>query len=271
MKTVLQAIFASALLAGTAFAQFGGPPGGPPGPPPPGGPHGRGAFEPGGFGPGMHGKVVKDAPYTATATNTFTQTLANGNSIQRTSTATVARDAAGRTYEQETITGGPLAGSNGPTTFIFLMDPVAGYSYVLNTSTKVATRRALHTPPVNGERPNAAGRPQRPVDPNVVESDLGTTVVNGVNATGKRSTHVIPAGTIGNTQDIKSTNETWISPDLQVVVSSKHDDPRTGTANYSLTNIQRAEPAATLFQVPADYTVQDAKGFSGRGEHGPRQ
>jgi hypothetical protein len=36
---------------------------------------------------------------------------------------------------------------------------------------------------------------------------------------------------------------------------TKHSDPRTGDNTYRLTNINRAEPDPSLFQVPPDYTV----------------
>jgi len=78
---------------------------------------------------------------------------------------------------------------------------------------------------------------------------------------------------MGNAQPIISTNETWYSPDLQVVVLAKRNDPRVGQSTYSLSDIQRADPPA-LFQVPSDYTVQDAEtGRPGRfhGLGGPPQ
>jgi hypothetical protein len=56
------------------------------------------------------------------------------------------------------------------------------------------------------------------------------------------------------------------------VVSSKHNDPMNGQSNYALTNIQRAAPNAALFQVPADYTVQDeptGRGFGPGRRPGP--
>jgi hypothetical protein len=217
----------------------------------------------------MHArKVVTNAPYQATATSTFTQTLANGNTIQRTTTATVARDNAGRTYEQETITGGPLAANNGPTTITFITDPAAGYSYVINANTKTVTRRPFHQPK-DGARPNFTPR-QRPANPNVQESTLTPTTMNGVNVTGKTMTHTIPAGEIGNSQPIVSTDTVWFSPDLQVVVSATRIDPRTGSSTYALTNIQKGDPPASLFQIPSDYTIQDAK-FAGRGPRPPQE
>jgi hypothetical protein len=177
----------------------------------------------------------------------------------------VGRDSSGRTYEQQTITGGPLAAGNGPTTFTFITDPIAGYSYVLNATTKMATRRPLHTPPAGAT--NGQWHAAKPANPNVVASDLGSKSLNGVNVTGKSITHTIPAGTIGNAQAITSTTETWSSPDLQVVVAATRTDPRTGTSVYALTNIQRQDPPASWFQIPSDYTIQDAKGFN-RGSHG---
>ena len=37
-------------------------------------------------------------------------------------------------------------------------------------------------------------------------------------------------------------------------------DPRMGDTTYTLSNVDRSEPAASLFQVPADYTIKDQPG-----------
>jgi hypothetical protein len=52
--------------------------------------------------------------------------------------------------------------------------------------------------------------------------------VEGVAATGNRTTWTIPASAIGNLQPIKIVSEQWFSPDLQLLVLTKHSDPRTG-------------------------------------------
>lgn len=254
------ALLAALLLSAMVYAQSGGPP-----PPPPGGPHGfHMEGGPGPFGFGMHpGKVVTGAPFSADATDQATQTLADGNTIQHTITGHMARDSQGRTYVQHTINGGPLA-QNGPTNIIFLSDPVAGYSYVLNPNTKTATRRALKSPEGETGRPHGP-REGGPAAANRVESDLGTQNISGVTAQGKTITHTIPAGEMGNTKAIVSSSETWYSPDLQIPVMAKHTDPRSGSSIYTLTNIQRGDPPASLFQVPSDYTIQDAA--PGHGPH----
>ena len=68
---------------------------------------------------------------------------------------------------------------------------------------------------------------------------------------------VIPAGGVGNAQPITVVSEQWFSPDLQVLLMTRHSDPRTGETNYRLTNIVRGEPDRSLFDVPADYTIKN--------------
>lgn len=252
------------------YAQDGGPPPGP---------HGMRGARGGPFGhmgPGFGppGKVVTGAPYSADVSNQSVQTLSDGNTVQHSTTGHVWRDSAGRTVSQETITGGPF-GQGGPVVVTFINDPVAGYSYVLNANTKVATKRAIPKPPSGTSPSGAPNGPRAPRDSaNTVTSDLGTQTIAGVSAQGKSVTHTVPAGAMGNAQPIVSTSETWYSPDLQVIVLAKRVHPMMGTSTYSLTNIQRSEPAAALFQIPSDYTVQDANaGRQGRfrGPGGPPQ
>jgi hypothetical protein len=90
------------------------------------------------------------------------------------------------------------------------------------------------------------------------EENLGTRTIEGVQATGTRRTITIPAGQIGNERPIEIVSERWYSPELQTLVSSRHNDPRTGEMTYRLTRISRAEPAKELFEVPADYKVVEA-------------
>ena len=84
---------------------------------------------------------------------------------------------------------------------------------------------------------------------------LGTKIIEGVQASGTRSTRVIPAGTIGNDKDLNITRETWYSAELQLVIQSTQSDPRFGQTTYTLKNIQQGSPDVTLFQVPANYAI----------------
>lgn len=88
---------------------------------------------------------------------------------------------------------------------------------------------------------------------------LGQQTIDGLAVTGTRITRTIPAGAIGNDQAIEVVSETWYSPELQMVVMSKHSDPQIGETTYKLTNIQQGQPPHSLFEVPANYTIRDEK------------
>lgn len=91
---------------------------------------------------------------------------------------------------------------------------------------------------------------------NEKKEELGKQIIEGVEAEGTRTTVTIPAGEIGNERAIEVVSERWYSPELQLVVMTRHSDPRMGETTYKLTNINRAEPAKSLFEVPSDYTIK---------------
>jgi hypothetical protein len=95
------------------------------------------------------------------------------------------------------------------------------------------------------------------------EESLGQKMFDGILAEGKRVTTVLPAGAIGNQQPITVQSEQWFAPDLEILVMTRHSDPRTGETSYSLSNITRGEPAAGLFDVPPDYTIQESSYIRG--------
>jgi hypothetical protein len=84
---------------------------------------------------------------------------------------------------------------------------------------------------------------------------LGKQVIEGVEAEGTRTITTIPAGEIGNERPIEVVSERWYSPELQTNILTRRTDPRTGETVYRLTNIHRGEPSASMFEVPAGYTL----------------
>jgi hypothetical protein len=88
------------------------------------------------------------------------------------------------------------------------------------------------------------------------KEDLGEQTIDGVMAKGTRMTTVIPAGAVDNELPIKIVSEEWVSPDLQVLVMTRHSDPRVGDTTYRLTNVTRAEPAPSLFELPVGFTLK---------------
>ena len=272
-------------------------------PPPPGFGHVEGVGEGGpggalseriellGFEGLRPGKVVKGAPFTATASSETTQTLQDGTKIDRTTSSTLYRDSQGRFRRDVTLSGfGALQAAGKPRTVTVIGDPVAGVHYVLDPEKKVAHKM---TPPNGGKNGGGAnGNAQafqqkmqqrmakEEASGEVTKASLGTQTIkeNGLSAEGTRITRTIPMGQIGNSNPIQIVFERWYSPDLQIVVKSTRTDPRFGTTTYVLTNVQRTEPAPAMFTVPSDYTVKEGgpdvfgkrrHGFHGGSSGGP--
>jgi hypothetical protein len=254
LTTVLAAILAAAATLPAQGRFQGGP--------------GRGGFGP---GPGMMSAwpgsrtPVTGAPYSGVQTTQVQQTLAGGNQITRQEQSKVYRDGQGRVRMEHTAAN-PAQGQ--ARTSITIFDPVGGFSYMLNPATKTAVKTPLRTP--GGMAPQ--GRPGRgPRAAQVQPEDLGTQTINGLSATGTRTTETIPAGAIGNAQPIQIVRETWISTALKVPVLIKTTDPRFGNTTMQLTNVVQSEPDPSLFQVPSDYNVTTRpQGMNGMMRRPPR-
>jgi hypothetical protein len=274
---LLLTLGATVLLAAGSYAQSPEPDSAPP-PTPPGG-HMRGPGGPGfggpfgmellGFGGPHAGKVVTGAPFTATAVGESNRTLADGTKISQKVQSTLYRDEQGRVRKETTLPAiGPLAASGTPKSLVFIHDPVARTGYILDASKKIAHKlpqRPNETAAANDAARKGWGR--HPDNSNVTSESLGSQTINGVAAEGTRYTRTIPAGRMGNDKPVTIVNEEWYSPDLQIIVQSKRSDPFVGETTYTVTNIQRSAPAATLFTVPADYTVKDAPAHMGKRGH----
>lgn len=222
---------------------------------------------------GMHGgKVVTGAPFSAVGVSETTQTLADGNHISRKTQTNLFRDSQGRVRREITLSGfGPLAAPGQPKSFVIINDPVAGTHFILRPDQKTAEKMEKPFGKMNGPMRDAMNnkmgyrRQQEIISGNVKKEDLGTQTISGVVAQGTRVTRTIPAGQIGNEKPITIVHESWYSNDLQTIVMSKHSNPWTGETTFTLTNIQRTEPDASLFTVPSDYTVtQGHPGARGR-------
>ena len=242
----------------------------------------------------MAGQPVAGAPYSAEGVTDYTRTLADGTRITRRTTAKFARDGQGRTRDENTLPGlGPWASQDG-TKLVTITDPVAKEVYILNEKDKTARRikvpagRMRMPPPGAGvertevrverrvEMKSSGGAPVaagtfiaeaggpvgdvmlRRHDPkNSKTEQLGTQAMEGLQVTGTRITSTTPAGEIGNDRPLVSTVERWESADLKTLVRSMSHDPEFGDTTYRLTNISRTEPAKSLFQVPADYKLEE--------------
>jgi hypothetical protein len=259
-----------------------------------GGPHGADTFVFVSSEMSFGGKVVKGAPYSAQAVTESVQTLSDGNRIVRKDSANVYRDSEGRTRRDQTLGHfGPFATAGDAAQTSFINDPISGVNLILDPRTKTArklpsfefhfrtdnkeggdqdktVRRRLRVEREEAGRfvfqtpaPPHGAAPEVHIFDRTSKAETKTEklekrTVEGVEAEGQRTVTTIPAGEFGNELPIQIVHERWYSPELQVVVMTRHSDPRFGETTYRLTNINRAEPTASLFQVPGDYTLKEA-------------
>jgi hypothetical protein len=235
--------------------------------------------------PGLMGSpdTVTGSPLSATNESHSLQVLSDGTRIERNESQQVYRDSMGRTRVESEPTGSGT---------VMIQDPVSGVMVLLDPVAKTAQK--MPAPPQKIPKPGrtearfsisdgaglsvatggggsvdigrgmviaraaaplgAASSAAKPVTEN-----LPAQSVNGVTATGSRTTLTISAGQIGNDRPIQVVSETWYSSDLQMMVKSSNSDPRFGDTSFELTNIIRSEPDPGLFQIPADYTVSEGK------------
>jgi hypothetical protein len=188
------------------------------------------------------GTAVTGAPYSATETTQTKQTVAGANPVERTRQAKIYRDNQGRVRTETTV----LGDEDKTQTVVSIFDPVAGVIAVLNPHTQTVMKHPL---------PPAAPATPRPGAPQAQTTDLGAKTIGGLACTGKRTVITIPAGTKGSTQPVEIVREVWTSTVLKIAVQSSSSDPRYGTSTMELSDVSQTEPAATLFQIPANYTV----------------
>lgn len=74
-----------------------------------------------------------------------------------------------------------------------------------------------------------------------------------------RTVETIAAGAIGNNKAIENIYERYYSPELKMNVYVRRSDPRNGESLYRMTDVKRTDPDATLFKVPAGYSVIEGK------------
>jgi hypothetical protein len=236
----------------------------------------------------MDVEPAKGAPFCATITTEHTQAFADGNRIHTTDSSSVCRDGEGRTRREASLNLLGAAAQNPAPKLVTIVDTVAGYRYMLDSESKIAHRAPIGPSPkmtVRDRGPGEKGehvmlyqsmgtagpgiavggnmafkRTSRgPDDPAPTTENLGDQTIDGLHATGTRMTTTIPAGEMGNEQQILVTSERWYSSELKAAIMTKHTDPWAGELKTQFSNVNASEPDASLFRVPAEYKIVDEK------------
>lgn len=200
---------------------------------------------------------VPNVPLTAVAEVESTQVLDDGSSVKRKTFNNIARDSQGRIYNErrslvpDTFNGTP------PVISMHIYDPDTKLNTFLEVDTHLARQSVrLETAPALAM---AQGRGSVvPVNrPGYQEQDLGTESMENVAVHGVRKIRTVSAAASGTGKPVIVTDEYWYSEELHLNMLVKHDDPRTGQQIVMITQVNRAEPPASTFEIPADYKIVD--------------
>jgi hypothetical protein len=204
-------------------------------------------------------------PYTAEYKITRVQRLNDGTTITQESTETIALDSQGRRMTARTAV--QLLGDQTRVTRVSVFDPVAHTNSSWSVPGQKATVTAMPAP--GAARTGCAttgvtggvfstSTLQRVQREKPTVEDLGVETIQGVEAHGRRTTMMTPAGAIGNNEPLMRTSEMWtaVAPGLRgLLVREVSEDPQTGQMTKELTNLSQSDPDPSVFQPPAGYEI----------------
>jgi hypothetical protein len=194
-----------------------------------------------------HWNCVLSRPYTAQIVETDIPTRANGERVRRETKVLEARDSQGRTR----IESFQFNDMDRPT-MVDLYIPSRRQFIQLFPGQKTA--RVMTFP----------GTGSIPVQRNLhvlksTTQSLSGQTFQGMYAEGTRTTQIMPSDEDRN-PNVVDVQETWVSPDLKIVVFSKETstDPNSDQITREIRQLDRSEPNPALFEIPADYKIVEA-------------
>jgi hypothetical protein len=123
----------------------------------------------------------------------------------------------------------------------------------LNPDPKVSPQSAKHPTYVEPRNLGFAG--QNPSQPDIQRQELGVEVLDGMSLRHGRQTEKYPAGFLGHKDAYTVVTDYWYSQELQAFVLVKQVGPGNLVQTLTLRNINRENPASSLFTIPKNYTI----------------
>ena len=201
------------------------------------------------------------APFTLTLETEWAKALADGGTVTFVNKRRIARDAAGRIYQERwALVPKNDSRVESMMTVIQIADPNAHTLYncflVVKTNTcelitytgstsKSYKPASPATGPLSGDQGSA------------VHEDLGKQFIAGIETEGAHDVTTYNPGVFGNDRKVTIEQEFWYSSQLGINLLSIRTDPRIGKQTFTVTSLVQSEPDPTLFELPAGFKVVD--------------
>ncbi len=195
-----------------------------------------------------------NAPFTATVNTEWIRQLADGSTITLKNHRAIARDRAGRIFQERRALVADDSKHDSPLTQTEISNPVSQELYICVPHELVCQVELL--PP---SAPASSPSTVRKESGSLGMESLGKRLVGGLETVGSRETVVIQTGAIGNDRPVLAKREFWYSEELGINLISKRQDPRFGIQNFELTDIILIDPDPKLFELPSGSKVIDLR------------
>jgi hypothetical protein len=236
-------------------------------------------------GPLTGRQPVAGAPFSADAITNVRLMLTDGSTLEQKTTAQYYRDSAGRVRVELRMDGLPPPRTLAERHIRTFVSPAPGQEPTLTLDSETRTAHILPrfalayaagggreiAIPIGGVRFLVLKRAQdmltwKEAPPGkVIDELLGSRRIDGLETIGRRVTITISTAEAADGNARQLIDERWQSPALRLIVAARSTDTRLGDVEYRLANIRRADPPASLFEVPGDYTFDQTQADSGEG------
>jgi hypothetical protein len=236
-------------------------------------------------GPLTGRQPVAGAPFSADAITSVRLRLTDGSTLEQKTTARYYRDSVGRVRVELLMDGLPPPRTLAERHIRTFVSPAAGQKPTVTLDSETRTARILPrfslayaagggreiAIPIGGVRFLVLKRAQDMLtwkeapQGEVSNEPLGSRRIDGLETTGRRVTITISNVEAADGKARQLIDERWESPELKLIVAARSTDTRLGDVEYTLTNIRRADPPGSLFEVPADYTSDQTRAATGEG------
>jgi hypothetical protein len=195
---------------------------------------------------------ISGVPFMAIVTEQRTTRQPDGTLSAMKSFHAIARNSAGVIYNENRPLRPANSASDPPVMTSHIYDPQTRLNTFIYPQQKAYEQRRLARPPAVVP-PTLNAIPEASVLPESQfsqQKDLGNKTMEGVTVHGVLVTQKV--------EDVTVTDEYWYSSDLRLNMLIKHEDPRSGSATITVTQVSRTEPDEGIFQIPQGYKLLNA-------------
>lgn len=201
------------------------------------------------------------APFTLTLETEWQKQLYDGGTVTYVNKRRIARDAAGRVYQERWALTPKNDDRVVPVmTVIQIADPNAHTLYNCFLVVKTDTCELLNytESTSNSYKPQSPKTGPLPEDRgSAVHESLGKQLIAGVETEGTHDVLTYNPGVFGNDRKVTIEQEFWWSPQVGLNLLSIRTDPRIGKQTFKVTSLIQEDPDPSLFELPAGFKVVD--------------